>query len=138
MKIKCSQTRNAPHPCRWLTFVVAVLVLVSCQSQQPDASSLDGKPSTVSAAISGDLNLLRQLEDQKQSLDFKDPRMFDWTPLIGAIYHQQTNIIQYLLTKEIDLNLQDRKGYTALIMAIITEDTNTVRRLLGCETNSGS
>ncbi len=55
---------------------------------------------------------------------------FGWTPLIAAIFEQQTNITTYLLTRNVNLNLQDTRGETALMLAISIDDTNTVKLLL--------
>jgi hypothetical protein len=82
------------------------------------------------AAMSGDLDLLKELEATGATLDTPDPRAFNWTPLIAAIYHGRTNVVQYLLTRKISLNSQDREGRTALMWAITASDTNTVWLLL--------
>jgi ankyrin repeat protein len=82
------------------------------------------------AAMSGNLDLLKEQEAKGGSLDAQHPRTFGWNPLMAAIYHQQTNIIQYLLTQNLNLNVQDTSGRTALMWAITVDDTNTVRLLL--------
>ena len=82
------------------------------------------------AAMRGDLDLLKELEATGATLDAPDPRAFNWTPLIAAIYHGHTNVVQYLLTRKISLNPQDREGRTALMWAITASDTNTVWLLL--------
>ena len=64
------------------------------------------------------------------SLDAQNIHAHNWTPLMAAIYEQQTNIIQYLLTRNLKLNLQDSAGMTALMWAITTRDTNTARLIL--------
>jgi len=82
------------------------------------------------AAMSGNLDLLKEQEAMGGSLDAQHPRTFGWNPLMAAIYHQQTNIIQYLLTRNVKLNAQDTMGRTALMWAITVDDTNTVKSLL--------
>lgn len=82
------------------------------------------------AATAGDLGRLKDLEARGVSLNSQDPIVFNWTPLIGAVFHGNTNIIAYLLTRNVNLDLQDREGETALIWAIRMNDTNTVRLLL--------
>jgi hypothetical protein len=83
------------------------------------------------AALMGDLTLLKQWEATGESLDIQDSNMYNWTPLMAAIsYPRNTNIIQYLITKNINLNLQDSRGDTALMLAIAADETNTVRLLL--------
>jgi hypothetical protein len=82
------------------------------------------------AAMTGDLKLLKELEARGHGLNVQDPHAFGWTPLIAAVFHEQTNVIQYLVFKNVDLNIQDRNGQTALMWAMMTGDTNTVRLLL--------
>jgi ankyrin repeat protein len=80
--------------------------------------------------MTGDLDLLKKLEASGADLNAQDPRAFDWTPLMAAIYHGETNVIAYLLAKNVDVNLHDREGRTALMWAITVGDTNTVWQLL--------
>jgi ankyrin repeat protein len=88
-------------------------------------------PSPQAAAALGDLNLLKELERQGISLDFQDTHLFDETPLIAAVLQGQTNVIEYLLEKRVNLNLRDRSGNTALMWAASTGgDTNIVKLLL--------
>ncbi len=82
------------------------------------------------AATAGDVARLKDLEARGVSLNSQDPIVFNWTPLIGAVFHENTNIIAYLLTRNVNLDLQDREGQTALMWAIRVNDTNTVRLLL--------
>jgi ankyrin repeat protein len=82
------------------------------------------------AAMQDNLDQLKKLEAKGVSLDAQNHHLFGWTPLMAAIYMQQTNIIQYLLTRNTNLNLQDTSGETALMWAISIDDTNTVRLLL--------
>jgi ankyrin repeat protein len=111
------------------TFALAVaslaVILLGCHSYCPRPS-----PSIVTAAMLGDLDLLKSLEAAGASLNYRDPYMHCWTPLMAAIYHCNTNITQYLLQRKVDLNVQDVDGQTALIWAVRMEDTNTVRALL--------
>ena len=80
--------------------------------------------------MAGNLIELKEQEAKGGSLDAQHPRTHGWNPLMAAIFHQQTNIIQYLLTRNVKLNAQDSSGETALMWAIECEDTNTVRLLL--------
>lgn len=87
-------------------------------------------PNTVIAAHEGDLKLLRTLKSNGMSLDFQYPHFWDWTPLMAAIESGNSDVIQYLLTQNINLNAQDRNGRTALMWAISQHDTNTIVKLL--------
>ena len=82
------------------------------------------------AAMAGDLDGLKKQEAMGVSLNYQDHHARDWTPLTCAIFHQQTNIVQYLLTRNLNLDLQDTSGKTALMWAIEMDDTNAVRLLL--------
>jgi ankyrin repeat protein len=78
----------------------------------------------------GDLDLLKRLEATGADLDAPDTHSFNWTPLMAAVIHRQTDVVQYLLTRKISLDSQDLWGQTVLMWAIRTSDTNTVWRLL--------
>jgi len=82
------------------------------------------------AAMLGDLGQLKRCEANGVDLNIQDVHIFGWTPLMAAIYHQQTNIVHYLLAKNLNLNAQDNSGDTALMLAITVGDTNTVKSLL--------
>ncbi len=84
----------------------------------------------LTAAITGNVVLLRQLETKGADLNVQYPEHFNWTPLIAAIYHQNTNVISFLLDRGVDVTKRDRTGKTALMWAITFCDTNTVALLL--------
>ena len=110
------------------------LALVLCGALVYAAFLFIYQPSPVErlsgAAMQGNLDLLKTLEAKGVSLDAQNQHSFGWTPLMAAIFEQQTNIITYLLTRNVNLNLQDTRGETALMLAISIDDTNTVRLLL--------
>jgi len=82
------------------------------------------QPSTVSAAEAGDLELLRSLQQQGMSLDYRDPRKFMWTPLMAAVYSGQSNVVAYLLKQGVDTEARDAHGNTVLMLAVDVADTN--------------
>ena len=109
-----------------LTCIVALsvtILFVGCKAK------VSAEQRVLWAAGMDDLDLLKELEAEGKSLDCQDP-LTHWTPLITAIFHEQTNVIDYLVTRKINLNLYDSDGYTALMWAIDMGDTNTVRLLL--------
>ena len=64
-------------------------------------------------------------------LNAQDPGHFGWTPLIGSIYFEFTNISSYLIGKtNVDVCIRDGTGQTALRLAIICNDINTGRLLV--------
>jgi ankyrin repeat protein len=74
---------------------------------------------------------MKQLDKEGSDLNMQYPDHFNWTPLIAAIYFQNRDIIEYLIDRGVDVTKRDATGKTALIMAIIVDDTNTGTLLLG-------
>jgi ankyrin repeat protein len=117
---------NPVNPLKiFLTFVF-LIVIVCLSSCGPRTQ----RKSIMWAAGTGDLQLLKDLEKEGQSINIQDPQAFKWSPLIAAIYHGNPDIVSYLVSRGAKLDLQDRQGETALMWAITTGDTNTVRLLL--------
>jgi len=108
-----------------------IIVAISCRPSKQARVVSPAKPTSIMwAAMAGDLDSLKTLEAQGQSLNFQDPHARYWTPLIAAIYHGQTNVIDYLVTRGVNLDLYGIDGDTALMEAMIFDDTNTVKLLL--------
>lgn len=99
------------------------------------------RPSTVSAAVMGNLDLIKSLQSSGMSLNHQDPRKFMWTPLIASIYSNQSNVFAYLITQGVDTEIRDAQGKSALRWAV---DTATKTNLyfvemlvsVGANTNS--
>jgi Ankyrin repeats (3 copies) len=122
--VRLSITRHPIAHLVWLAAAIAVIVLALFLPRPSPVQRLSG------AAMQGDLELLKKLDANGVSLDSPNVYAHGWTPLMAAIYMQQTNIIQYLLTQNLNLNIKDPMGRTALMWAITVDDTNTVRLLL--------
>jgi len=105
-----------------------LLIGMGCYSVK--STSLSDDESIIGASENGDLKEVKRLESIGVSLNTQTIYSFAWTPLIAAIYYQQTNVIAYLITRNIDINLQDRDGKTALMWAIIRQDVATSKQLL--------
>jgi ankyrin repeat protein len=103
---------------------VVIYVILFSIFQPPASERISG------AAMQGNLDRLKELEAKGVSLDVQNLHAHCWTPLMAAIFMQQTNIIQYLLTRNVNLDLRDNGGRTALMWAITTKDTNTVMLIL--------
>ena len=58
------------------------------------------------------------------SLNYRDSRKFMWTPLIASIRAGETNVVYYLLTNGVDVNLSDGEGQTPLMYAIESSATS--------------
>ena len=75
------------------------------------------------AAEQGDLEKVKQLLREGHSINERDPKVtFGWTPLIAAIYHDQTNVAHYLIASGADVNIPDNNGETALMWAMASGD----------------
>jgi hypothetical protein len=71
------------------------------------------------AAETGDLETVKSLIQQGAPINHqKRLYRFGWTPLIGAIYQRQTNVVKYLVESGADINLGDRNGVTPLMYQI--------------------
>jgi len=79
--------------------------------------------------MTDNVQLLKQLDASGADLNAQYPDRFNWTPLITAIYFQNTNAIAYLLNRGVDVRKRDASGKTALMMAITCDDTNTATLL---------
>lgn len=69
------------------------------------------------AAESGDLERVKSLLRQGAPLNEPSKFKFGWTPLIGAVFHNETNIVQYLVESGADVNCVDKDGRTPLMWA---------------------
>jgi serine/threonine-protein phosphatase 6 regulatory ankyrin repeat subunit B len=76
-----------------------------------------GSMQLLSAAESGDLERVKSLVRQGAPLNEPSRVKFGWTPLIGAVFHNETNIVQYLVESGADVNCVDKDGLTPLMWA---------------------
>lgn len=96
-----------------LSLVGCTVLLWGCASRTP----------LVDAAEEGDLAKVKALLKQGRSINEREPKVkFGWTPLIAAIYQDNTNVIQYLIESGADLNLGDKNGETPLMWAMARGD----------------
>jgi ankyrin repeat protein len=98
------------------------------------------EPSPVTAAVNGDITQLNELAKKGFGLNYQDIRRFMWTPLIAAVYSGNTNVVYYLLSQNVNLEISDGSGMTALLWAVLKagKDTTIVQMLLdkGANTNA--
>ena len=77
----------------------------------------------LNAAEQGNLEKVEQLLREGHSINERDPGVeFGWTPLIAAIYQDQTNVAHYLIASGADVNIPDNSGETALMWATASGD----------------
>jgi len=67
------------------------------------------------AAESGDLPTVKLLIQHGVPINYTSSAKFGWTPLIGAIFHHQTNVVYYLVQSGAVVNLADKNGVTPLM-----------------------
>jgi ankyrin repeat protein len=76
------------------------------------------------AAEGNELNQAKMLIQQGAPINQKNANDFGFTPLIVAIYHDNTNTAYYLIDAGADVNLADNRGRTPLMWATdIGDDT---------------
>jgi len=94
-----------------IVFIAATLL------RKPDPSVL-----LLDAAERGDLATVKSLVQQGVPINQTSSVKFGWTPLMGAIYHCETNVVHYLVETGADVNVADKSGETPLMLAIAWGD----------------
>jgi ankyrin repeat protein len=79
--------------------------------------------------MTDNVQLLKEMDARGADLNAQYPERFNWTPLITAIYFENTNAIAYLVSRGVDVSKRDGTGETALMWAIRFDDTNTATLL---------
>lgn len=97
------------------TCCAILLVVTGCRRSDPGVRLFD-------AAESGDLAAVRALVSQGAPINQQSPVKFGWTPLIGAVFHNNTNVVQFLVESGADVNVSDWNGETALMYALSRGD----------------
>jgi len=103
----------------------AILALFLCAS----GCGTSDHDQVLRAVMTDNVQLLKQMDAKGVDLNAQFPERFNWTPLIMAIYFQNTNAIAYLISRGVDVSKRDGTGNTALMEAIICDDTNTATLL---------
>jgi len=105
----------------WMTFASLFLYVIGCA----DSGNTNLQKAPLNAAMNNDVALLSHADKQGADLNAQYPERFNWTPLMAAIYFDNTNVIAYLLNRGVDVSKREAGGQTALMMAIAADDTNT-------------
>ena len=105
----------------WLLSLILTMCLVGCG---------EGRKTPLTAAITGDLGLLKRLDAEGADLNVQYADHFHWTPLMAAIYFQNDGISRYLIERRVDVRKRDSNGNTALMWAIRVGDSNTAALLV--------
>jgi ankyrin repeat protein len=102
-----------------------ILALFLCAS----GCGTSDREQVLHAVMTDNVQLLKQMDAKGVDLNAQFPERFNWTPLITAIYFQNTNAIAYLISRGVDVSKRDGTGNTALMEAITWDDTNTATLL---------
>jgi ankyrin repeat protein len=97
-----------------LALLLAMLVVVLLAIIFLHRNYSEGNP-LLAAAETGDLVTVKTLIQQGAPINEASSSEFGWTPLIGAIFHNQTNVVHCLVESGADVNLADRNGVTPLM-----------------------
>jgi ankyrin repeat protein len=91
-------------------------LLCSCHKPDPNVSLLD-------AAEAGNLPGITNALGIGAKVNYSSPVKFGWTPLLAAVFHNNTNVIPYLVEAAgADINLASNDGETPLMMAVSRGD----------------
>ncbi|MBF0316286.1 MAG: ankyrin repeat domain-containing protein [Oligoflexia bacterium] len=94
-----------------------------------DPSSASNSALIIHAAQYGHINVLRKLKEKGADLNQKDS-VSGWTPLHGAAYTGQLDVVEYLVSEGADINTIHANGVTPLNSAAYAGHLNVVKHLM--------
>ncbi|MBF0256474.1 MAG: ankyrin repeat domain-containing protein [Gammaproteobacteria bacterium] len=97
----------------YLTPLLICLLLAGCSADNADEELAE--PELIVAAEQGDLGRLDLLLQQQPDPDVRDS--CQWTPLMKAAHLGHKAVVQRLLLLDAQVDLADKGGYTALLLA---------------------
>ncbi len=95
--------------------------------EEEDADNKESKKIFVRAAENGQLDMIKFLLDKKSICSTKD---FTTSPLMAAIQQNYQDVIDYLMTLDIDLHQKDNQKMTALGYTVMAGNKKTTFQLL--------
>ena len=101
---------------------IVSLIVYGCASHDISSRSIK----LLDAAESGNIDVVKSLIQEGAPLDLPCPTEFGWTPLIGAIFHNQTNVVKYLVESGANVNRPSVSGETPLMTAAGLGDDGAV------------
>ena len=87
-----------------------------------------GKTAAMIAAGAGHVDVLKAMQRGPSMLDLKAAD--GGTPAMSAAVHGYKEVLDYLISKNVDLNAQDEDGWTALHFAVMANAASSVKALL--------
>jgi ankyrin repeat protein len=104
--------------------LLAFFITLACKAQEH---------TVFTASKIGDLNALIKFKESGADFNQTDSRGF--TPLILAVYNNQTEATKYLIANGADVNKGDKSGNTALMGAIFKGYNDLVKVLIDAKAN---
>jgi ankyrin repeat protein len=104
-----------------LFLLAAAMLLTGCES--PLNVTLNH------AAQTGDTAQVQQMLDKGADVN-KEVLPYSFTPLMCAAWYGNTNVVELLLSKGVNINAQNKMGWTALMEAAFAGRTECVKVLL--------
>jgi hypothetical protein len=105
--------------CRLTACLIILFIAYGCAGN---------KPGIISAAGSGDMNTVKRLQAEGQSINEADSSGV--TPLMYAISSKNKDVAKYLIESGADIKAKDKKGCDALIYAVDIGQVEIVNTLL--------
>jgi uncharacterized protein len=105
----------------WILMVAALAVFLTTAVMVQNRHARE-KYALFNAARDGDLAKVKLLIQRGAPINLQVASSFGWTPLIGAIYQGQTNVVYYLVENGADVNLADKDGVTPLMWLTSSRD----------------
>ncbi len=109
---------------RFFITLACSLVVLGCNSKEQS----EPLPSLLDAAEKGDLVLMDEYLIAPQMADMRNACL--WTPLMKAALNGQTAAVNKLLEKDAAVDLVDKGGYSAMMLAASNNFSNIVEILL--------
>jgi hypothetical protein len=103
------------HKIQWVSRVFVLGMLMLLGVAMISGIHQRSKYALFNAAEHGDLNEVKFLVQHGVSINQTLASDFGFTPLIAAIYHDNTNVVYYLVDVGADINLADKNGVTPLM-----------------------
>ncbi len=111
-------------------FVIIILSSLSLNAQTTNIST----PSNID--IAKVLNMVKQgavaqlVEAEKKGLDLNSLDAFGSSLLMNAILHQQTKVVDYLISKNVKLDVKSQNQQTALSLAVSNDQPELAKKLI--------
>ena len=113
-------------------------VIEALKEKTPGTTVQTGTPNIQDAVAKGDLGRVKEILAKIRQLNSRD--FYDRTPLIQALLAKQEAIFNLLVEQGADINLVDKEGMSAIVLAVFLGADGPVKRLIekGAELDSNA